>query len=53
LLFVGAKMVWLNEAFDGKFPIVWSLAIIGAIIGASILVSVLFRPRAAASPETR
>lgn len=53
LLFVGAKMVWLNEAFDGKFPIVWSLAIIGAIIGASILVSVLFRPHAAASPETR
>jgi len=41
LLFVGAKMVWLNEAFDGKFPIAWSLAIIGAIIAVSILASIV------------
>jgi predicted tellurium resistance membrane protein TerC len=47
LLFVGAKMVWLNEAFDGKFPIAWSLAIIGAIIAVSILASIVanrFKP---------
>jgi tellurite resistance protein TerC len=40
LVFVGLKMVWLNEAFGGKFPITWSLSIIGAILVASILVSV-------------
>jgi tellurite resistance protein TerC len=40
LVFVGLKMVWLNEAFGGKFPITWSLSIIGAILAASILVSV-------------
>jgi tellurite resistance protein TerC len=39
LIFVGLKMVWLNEAFGGKFPITWSLAIIGAILGTSIAVS--------------
>lgn len=27
LVFVGLKMVWLNDAFGGKFPITWSLAI--------------------------
>ncbi|MFO1425853.1 MAG: TerC/Alx family metal homeostasis membrane protein [Steroidobacteraceae bacterium] len=40
LVFVGLKMVWLNEAFGGKFPISWSLGIIGAILALSILVSV-------------
>jgi tellurite resistance protein TerC len=40
LVFVGLKMVWLNEAFGGKFPISWSLGIIGAILGVSILVSI-------------
>jgi tellurite resistance protein TerC len=39
LVFVGLKMVWLNQAFGGKFPIVWSLSIIGAILATSILVS--------------
>lgn len=39
LIFVGAKMVYLNEAFGGKFPIVWSLAIIATLIGGSIAVS--------------
>jgi tellurite resistance protein TerC len=43
LVFVGLKMVWLNEAFGGKFPIAWSLAIIGAILAASILVSIAAR----------
>ncbi len=41
LVFVGLKMVWLNEAFDGKFPINWSLGIIGFLIGSSILISIV------------
>ncbi len=36
LVFVGLKMVWLNEAFGGKFPIGWSLGIITLLIGGSI-----------------
>ena len=39
LVFVGLKMVWLNEAFGGKFPISWSLAIILGVIGLSVAVS--------------
>ena len=39
LVFVGLKMVWLNEAFGGKFPIAWSLAIITALVGGSIVAS--------------
>lgn len=39
LIFVGLKMVYLNEAFGGKFPISWSLMIIVALMGTSILVS--------------
>jgi tellurite resistance protein TerC len=45
LLFVGLKMVWLNAAFDGKFPIVWSLSIIGAILLVSIVLSWLIPPK--------
>lgn len=41
LVFVGLKMVWLNEAFGGKFPIQWSLGIIAGLISLSILVSVV------------
>lgn len=41
LIFVGLKMVWLNEAFGGKFPISWSLAIIAFLIGSSIAVSIV------------
>lgn len=44
LIFVGLKMVWLNEAFGGKFPITWSLAIIAGLIGSSILVSAISKP---------
>jgi tellurite resistance protein TerC len=39
LVFVGLKMVWLNEHFGGKFPIEWSLGIIGGVIAASVVVS--------------
>jgi tellurite resistance protein TerC len=42
LVFVGLKMVWLNELFGGKFPITWSLSIIGIVIAASILVSIAY-----------
>jgi tellurite resistance protein TerC len=41
LVFVGLKMVWLNDAFGGKFPIAWSLAVIGGIIAVSIVCSLL------------
>ncbi len=47
LVFVGLKMVWLNAAFGGKFPITWSLAIIGAILATSMLVSVAARKQGA------
>jgi tellurite resistance protein TerC len=47
LVFVGLKMVWLNEAFGGKFPITWSLAIIAGIIGTSIAASLLRKAPAA------
>jgi tellurite resistance protein TerC len=46
LVFVGLKMVWLNQAFGGKFPITWSLAIIGSILALSMLVSVAARRQA-------
>jgi TerC family integral membrane protein len=42
LVFVGLKMVWLNRAFGGHFPIVPSLAIIIGVIGASIVLSLMF-----------
>jgi tellurite resistance protein TerC len=44
LIFVGLKMVWLNDLFGGKFPISWSLAIIGALLAAGIGASLLRRP---------
>lgn len=40
LVFVGLKMVYLNEAFGGKFPIGWSLGIIAFCIGSSIVYSI-------------
>jgi tellurite resistance protein TerC len=44
LIFVGLKMVWLNEWFGGKFPIEWSLGIIAALLAGAVLASIL-RPR--------
>jgi tellurite resistance protein TerC len=41
LMFVGLKMVWLNDWFGGKFPISWSLAIITALVGGSIAASLV------------
>jgi tellurite resistance protein TerC len=39
LVFVGLKMVWLNDAFGGKFPIEWSLGIIAALLGGAVVAS--------------
>jgi tellurite resistance protein TerC len=53
LIFVGLKMVWLNDLFDGKFPIRWSLGIIGALLFGSVVASWLWAPthgRAAPAP---
>jgi tellurite resistance protein TerC len=44
LIFVGLKMVWLNQWYGGKFPITYSLGFIGAVIAASVLLSLL-QPR--------
>jgi tellurite resistance protein TerC len=44
LIFVGLKMVWLNDLFGGKFPISWSLGIIGALLAGGIVASLLRRP---------
>ena len=44
LIFVGLKMVWLNDWFGGKFPIEWSLGIIGALLALAVIGSLL-RPR--------
>jgi tellurite resistance protein TerC len=45
LVFVGLKMVWLNQAFGGHFPTVWSLVIICGVLGASMGFSLLFPPK--------
>ena len=42
LIFVGLKMVYLNDAFGGKFPIHYSLGFIGATIAVSVIASLLF-----------
>jgi tellurite resistance protein TerC len=51
LIFVGLKMVWLNDAFGGKFPVGWSLGIIGAILASSIVVSLVVKPKVNAGPQ--
>jgi tellurite resistance protein TerC len=45
LIFVGLKMVWLNEVFDDKFPTTWSLGIIGGVILAAVMASLVIPPR--------
>jgi tellurite resistance protein TerC len=49
LIFVGLKMVWLNDMFGGKFPISLSLSIIAAVIVASVVLSLMF-PKARRLP---
>ena len=50
LVFVGLKMVWLNNLFGGKFPIGYSLGFIAAVLAASITLSLLF-PKSHAHPS--
>jgi tellurite resistance protein TerC len=45
LVFIGLKMIWLNQMFDGHFPIVWSLAIIVSLVGGSIIASLMVERR--------
>jgi len=42
LMFVGLKIAWLNELYNGKFPIAISLGIIAAVITISVIASLLF-----------
>jgi tellurite resistance protein TerC len=51
LVFVGLKMVWLNGAAGGKFPIEWSLGIIAGLLAAAIAASLLSSRKAAAAPR--
>jgi tellurite resistance protein TerC len=54
LIFVGLKMVWLNDAFGGKFPIEWSLGIISVLLAGAVLASLLSpSARHEAGPEPR
>jgi tellurite resistance protein TerC len=51
-MFVGVKMAWLNEAFGGKFPVTWSLAIIAGILASCLLLSLAHaRRRPSEVPE--
>jgi tellurite resistance protein TerC len=49
LLFVGLKMVWLDQLFGGKVPITISLGVIMLVIAASISLSLFFPKRAVES----
>jgi tellurite resistance protein TerC len=51
LIFVGLKMVYLNHAFGGKFPISWSLGIIVTLIGGSMVASLLKSSRSSSSAQ--
>jgi tellurite resistance protein TerC len=51
LVFVGLKMVWLNDLFGGKFPIEWSLGIIGALLAGGVVASLL-RPLPSRAAES-
>lgn len=51
LVFVGLKMVWLNDAFGGKFPVSWSLGIIGGILAISVIASFAIPARAESSEK--
>jgi tellurite resistance protein TerC len=52
LIFVGLKMVWLNDLFGGKFPIHFSLTTITVVIATSIMLSLVF-PKAHTQPLPR
>lgn len=45
LVFIGLKMSWLDHAWEGKFPIPFSLGIIGSTIAAAVILSLLIPKR--------
>lgn len=51
LIFVGLKMVWLNDAFGGKFPIEWSLGIIASLLAVSVVASLVRPPVSTGGPS--
>jgi tellurite resistance protein TerC len=51
LVFVGLKMLWLNDAFGGKFPISISLGFIGGVLFLSITLSLVFPKQAGSIAE--
>ncbi len=53
LVFVGVKMAWLNDLWAGKFPITWSLGIIGTLIGASVVLSLVVAAQRPAPKPSR
>ena len=53
LVFIGLKMIWLNQWFDGHFPIVWSLAIIITLVGGAIVASLIVDRHKLVSPKSR
>lgn len=52
LVFVGLKMVWLDHLAGGKFPIGWSLGIIGLILALSVVISLLRPLKQSGSAES-
>jgi tellurite resistance protein TerC len=50
LVFVGLKMVWLNDWYGGKFPIAVSLSVIVGVIAVSMVGSLLFPKNGSAGP---
>jgi tellurite resistance protein TerC len=51
LIFVGLKMVWLNDLYGGKFPIAVSLGIIGALVAGGVLLSLIVPPPVSAAGQ--
>jgi len=51
LVFVGLKMVWLNNYYGGKFPISWSLGFILGTIALSVVISLIFPQKAEIADE--
>jgi tellurite resistance protein TerC len=52
LIFVGLKMVWLNDWYGGKFPISLSLGVIAAVIGAAVVLSLVLSSRGGGARQT-
>lgn len=45
LVFVGLKMVWLNDMYGGKFPISYSLGFISAVLAVTVALSFVIPPK--------